>query len=57
MGGVEHHLLWTQVPALIGPVLGRDTKSLVHLAIALAVWAAGTVAAVAWARKLGLRIR
>jgi hypothetical protein len=57
MGGVEHRVLWTQVPALIRPVLGRDTKSFVHLAIALAVWLAGTVAAVLWARRRRLRIR
>ena len=57
MGGVEHRVLWTQVPAAIGPVLGRDTKSFVHLGIALVVWAAGTVAAVLWVRKRGLRIR
>lgn len=57
MGGVEHKVLWTQVPAAIGPVFGRDTKSFVHLGIALAVWAAGTVLAVLWVRKRGLHIR
>jgi hypothetical protein len=57
MNGVEHRLLWTRVPALIWPVFGRDTKSLVHLAIAIGVWIAGTVAAVVWVRKRGVRIR
>jgi hypothetical protein len=57
LGGVEHRVLWRQVPALIWPVLGRDTKSFVHLAIALGVWIAGTVAAVLWVRKRGLQIR
>jgi hypothetical protein len=57
MGGVEHRLLWTQVPAAIGPVLWRDTKSFVHLGIALVVWAVGTLAAALWVRKRGLRIR
>ncbi|HTQ18061.1 hypothetical protein [Mycobacterium sp.] len=57
MGGVEHRLLWTQVPAAIGPVLGRDTKSFVHLGIALVVWVAGTVFAALWVRKRGFRIR
>ncbi|CDO88627.1 hypothetical protein AWC29_07455 [Mycobacterium triplex] len=57
MNGVEHQLLWTRVPALIWPVFGRDTKSSVHLGIALAVWAAGTLAAVLWVRKRGLRVR
>lgn len=56
MDGVEHRVLWTQVPALIWPVFGRDTKSFVHLAIAAGVWTAGTVAAVLWVRKRGLQI-
>lgn len=57
MGGVEHRVLWTQVPRLIWPVLGRDTKGLVHFAIALGVWLVGSVAAVLWVRKRGLQIR
>jgi hypothetical protein len=57
MGGVEHRVLWRQVPALIWPVLGRDAKSFVHLAIAVGVWIAGTFAAVLWVRKRGLQIR
>jgi hypothetical protein len=57
MNGVEHRVLWTQVPALIWPVLGRDTKSFVHLALALAVWVAGTVAALLWVHKRGLQIK
>jgi hypothetical protein len=57
MGGVEHRVLWTQVPKFIWPVFGRDTKSFVHLAIALGVWLAGSVAAVLWVRKRGLQIR
>jgi hypothetical protein len=57
MNGVEHRVLWTQIPALIWPVFGRDTKSFVHLAIALAVWIGGTVAAVLWVHKRGLQIK
>ena len=57
MNGVEHRVLWKQVPAMIWPVFGRDTKSFVHLAIAVGVWIAGTVAAVLWVRKRGLQIR
>lgn len=57
MGGVEHRILWTQLPAAIGPVLGRDTKSVVHLGIALGVWVVGTVVAELWVRKRGLRMR
>ncbi len=57
MNGVDHRVLWTQVPALIWPVFGRDTKSFMHLAIAAGVWLVGTVAAVVWVRKRGLQIR
>jgi hypothetical protein len=57
MTGVEHRVLWTQVPKLIWPVFGRDTKSLVHLAIATGVWIVGTVAAVLWVRRRGFQIR
>ncbi|WP_231982471.1 hypothetical protein [Mycobacterium sp. E787] len=57
MNGVEHRVLWTQVPRLIWPVFGRDTKSFVHLAIATGVYVAGTVAALLWVRRRGFRIR
>lgn len=57
MGGVEHRVLWRDVPALIWPVFGRDTKSFVHLAIAAGVWLCGTVAALVWVHKRGLQIR
>ena len=57
MDGVGHRMLWRRLPAAIGPVLGRDTKSFVHLGIALAVWMAGMVAAELWVRKRGLQFR
>jgi hypothetical protein len=57
MDGVGHRLLWRQAPSLVGRVLGRDSKSFVHLGIAVAVWMVCTAAAVAWARRSGLRIR
>lgn len=57
MNGVEHRVLWTQLPAMIWPVLGRDTKSFVHLVIALAVWVVGSAAAVLWVHRRGLHIR
>lgn len=57
MDGVGHRLLWRQAPSLIGHVLGRDSKSFVHLGIAVAVWMMGTVAAVLWVRRGGLRMR
>lgn len=55
MGGIEHRIFWTRLPAAIGPVLGRDTKSFVHLGMAVLVWIGGTVAAVLWVRRRGLR--
>ena len=57
MNGVEHRVFWKQAPALIWPVFGRETKSVVHLAIAVSVWIAGSVAAVYWVRRRGLQIR
>ena len=57
MNGVEHRVVWTQVPALMWPILGRDAKSFWHLAIAGGIWIVGTVAALLWARMRGLRIR
>jgi len=57
IGGIEHRVFWDDLPAAIGPILGRDTKSFVHLGIAVAVWAAGTAAAALWAHRRGLRIR
>jgi hypothetical protein len=57
MGGFEHRIFWTQLPAAIGPVFGRDTKSFVHLGMALLVWLGGTVVALLWVRRQGLRFR
>ncbi|HEX5145227.1 MAG TPA: hypothetical protein VFW21_15290 [Mycobacterium sp.] len=57
MDGLGHRLLWAQVPAAIGPVLGRDTKSFVHLGIALGVWACASAVACLWVSKRGLRMR
>lgn len=57
MGGVEHRVLWTQIPAAIGPVFGRDTKSFLHLGTALLVWIGGTVLALLLARQRGVRFK
>jgi hypothetical protein len=57
MGSVEHRVLWQQLPALIWPMFGRDTKGFAHLAVALLVWIVGSVAAVLWVRRRGLDIR
>ena len=56
MDGVGHRVLWKQLPAAIGPVLGRDTKNVVHLGIAIVIWVAGTLAAHLWVHNRGLRI-
>lgn len=57
IGGVEHRLFWNRLPDAIGPLMGRDTKTFVHLAVALTVWVLGTAAAVWWVRRRGLRMR
>ncbi len=57
MAGVDHRVFWQQLPAMIWPIFGRDTKSFVHFATAIGVWMAGTVAAALWVRRRGLRIR
>jgi hypothetical protein len=61
IGGVEHRELWRNLPTafahIFGPVLGRDTKSFVHLGIALTVWTVGTVIADQWVRRHGVRFR
>ena len=57
LGGVEHKALWTSLPAAIGPIFGRDTKSFVHLGVAMIVWAAGTLFACWWERRRGLQFR
>ena len=61
IGGVEHRELWRTLPTAVahvfGPVLGRDTKSAVHLGIAVTVWIAGTVFADWWVRRRGVQFR
>lgn len=61
VGGVEHRELWRSLPNAVahvfGPVLGRDTKSAVHLGIAVVVWLAGTLFADWWVRRRGVRFR
>ncbi|ORU98283.1 hypothetical protein AWB93_14975 [Mycobacterium bohemicum] len=57
MAGVDHRLLWQELPAIIWPIFGRDTKSFVHLGTAVGIWLAATVAAVWLVRRRGLQIR
>ena len=54
MNGVEHRVVWTQVPALMWPILGRDAKSFWHLVIAVGIWISGTAAAARF-RRLQIR--
>ena len=45
-GGIEHKFLWREVPRAIAPMLGRESRSFVHIGIAAAVWAIATAVAV-----------
>ena len=45
-GGIEHNVFWRQVPRAIAPILGRESRSFVHICIAAAVWAIATAVAV-----------
>lgn len=48
-GGIEHNFFWRQVPRAIGPIFGRQSRSLVHIGIAAAVWIVATAVAVLFA--------
>jgi hypothetical protein len=45
-GGVEHNFFWRQVPRAIAPMLGRESRSFVHIGVAAAVWVIATGGAV-----------
>jgi hypothetical protein len=45
-GGIEHKFFWRHLPRLIGPMLGRESRSVIHIGIAAAVWAVATALAV-----------
>jgi hypothetical protein len=55
-GGLEHKFFWRQVPRAIGPILGRESRSFVHIGIAAAVWIMGTAVAVLIYSRRGLQI-
>lgn len=57
MDSVEHRVLWTKVPKMMWQIFGRDTKTFVHLAIAVGVWMAGTAIALLWAHRRGLQMK
>ena len=56
VGGVEHKLLWRQVPRAVASILGRESRSLVHIGIAFAVWAVTTAAALLFFSGRGLAL-
>ena len=55
-GGIEHNFFWRQVPRAIAPILGRESRSFVHIGIAAAVWAIATAMAVLFFSGRGLQI-
>ena len=56
-GGIEHDFFWRQVPQVIAPILGRESRSFVHIGIAAAVWGIATAAAVLFFSGRGLQSR
>ena len=55
-GGIEHNFFWRQVPRAIAPILGRESRSFVHITVAAAVWAIATAVAVLFFSRRGLQI-
>jgi hypothetical protein len=55
-GGIEHKFFWRQIPRAIGPILGRESRSFVHIGIAAAVWAVATAVAVLFFSARGFPI-
>lgn len=43
-GGISHKFFWSEVPRVIAPMLGRASRSYVHIGIAAVVWAVATAA-------------
>jgi hypothetical protein len=55
-GGIDHKFFWRQLPRAIGPILGRESRSVVHIGIAAGVWMIGTAVAVLIYSRRGLQI-
>ena len=55
-GGIEHKFFWRELPRAIGPILGRQSRSFVHIGIAAAVWLVATTLAVLLASRTGFRV-
>jgi hypothetical protein len=55
-GGIEHKFFWRDLPRAIGPILGRESRGLVHICVAIGVWVVCTALAqlIVWRR--GLRV-
>jgi hypothetical protein len=47
---------WRQVPRATGPILGRESRSFIHIGIAAAIWAIATALAMLFFSGRGLRI-
>ncbi|HEY7052058.1 MAG TPA: hypothetical protein VH496_07975 [Mycobacterium sp.] len=56
VGGVEHKFLWREVPRAVASILGRESRSFVHIGIAFAVWAVTTALALLFFSGRGLHI-
>jgi hypothetical protein len=54
--GLPHQLLWRQVPAALGPVLGHGSRGFIHIGFALIVWIICTAAAQVVVAVRGLHI-
>jgi hypothetical protein len=55
-GGIEHKFFWRHVPRAIAPILGRESRSFVHIGIAVTVWAIATAVAMLFFSGRGLQI-
>jgi hypothetical protein len=55
-GGIEHKVFWRQLPRLIAPILGRESRGFIHIGIAAAVWVIATAVALLFFSGRGLQI-
>lgn len=56
VGGVEHKFLWRELPHAIAPILGRESRSFIHIGIAFGVWAVTTAIALLFFSGRGLQL-
>ena len=55
-GSIERKVFWRQVTRAIAPILGRESRSFLHLGVAEAIWAIATAVAVLFFSGRGLRV-